>query len=135
MEQKQPWICKKLRIFSSLYNICTLNLVFTTSSATISQGDWDNQRDNNVSGGALKHHTNVRIIITFITVDIQDSSQLTTFRSRRMPGEKMQKFIIHLGFVPAESNSRTISCNYDLVVPETNIAIKFNHLPGEQISS
>lgn len=77
------------------------------------------------------------IIIIFITVDIQDSSQLKTFRSqRRMPGGKNTEFLlIHLGFVPIESNSRTISCNYDLVVLETNIAVKFNHLPGEQISS
>ena len=53
-----------------------------------------------------------------------------------MPGGKNTEFLlIHLGFVPIESNSRTISCNYDLVVPETNIAIKFNQLPGEQISS
>ena len=53
-----------------------------------------------------------------------------------MPGGKNTEFLlIHLGFVPTESNSRTISCNYDLVVPETNIAIKFNHLPGEQITS
>ena len=93
-------------------------------------------KGDNVSEGALKHRTNVRNH-HHITVDIQDSSQLTTFRSqRRMPGGKNTGFLlIHLGFVPIESNSRTISCNYDLVVPETNIAIKFNHLPGEQISS
>lgn len=94
-------------------------------------------KGDNVSEGALKHRTNVRnhrhlyysrYSRLFPANDLQKSE-------KNAWGEKYRVLLIHLGFVPIESNSRTISCNYDLVVPETNIAIKFNHLPGEQISS